>query len=461
MPPKAASFVCALAIFWLFREDRKRNGGSWAMYLPLCWAFIIASKPISLWFGYGNAYEGSESYLEGSPFDRIFFLSLIVGAWVVVAKRGVNWGTVFQHNRWLCWYFLYLGVSALWSDYPFGSFKRWIKDSGNVVMVLVVLTEKNPMQAVKSLLGRCAFLVVLLSVLLIKYYPDLGRYYDRWTYQPHFGGVTTDKNLLGMSLFVCALSLMWMAMEAYPGIRSRQGKKEFCGYAVLLGLSFWLLVKAQSSTALACSVLGGFILLGARIPFVRSKAQRLGVYCIVIVASVLLLNTVLDLTGALVAILGRDLTFTGRTTIWQSVLNEDINPLFGTGFYSFWMGDRAERLSAKYHYLLNEAHNGYIETYLNSGLIGLGLLFCLFISAISRTQKEVATGSTFGALKLAFLVANLIYNITEAAFDRLDLLWFGLLLMLTQYPGQTISEVSQDAVPEPLDPLGKLETQSI
>jgi hypothetical protein len=37
---------------------------------------------------------------------------------------------------------------------------------------------------------------------------------------------------------------------------------------------------------------------------------------------------------------------------------------------------------------------------------------------------------------MAFLVANIVYNLTEAAFDRLDLLWFMLLLMIIQYPPQ-------------------------
>jgi hypothetical protein len=44
------------------------------------------------------------------------------------------------------------------------------------------------------------------------------------------------------------------------------------------------------------------------------------------------------------------------------------------GFYSFWTAERIERLSSKYFYDLTEAHNGYIEVYLNGGLIGW--LYC-------------------------------------------------------------------------------------
>ena len=44
-------------------------------------------------------------------------------------------------------------------------------------MVLVILTEKRPYEAVGVILRRLAFLLLPLSVLFIRYYPDLGREY--------------------------------------------------------------------------------------------------------------------------------------------------------------------------------------------------------------------------------------------------------------------------------------------
>ena len=66
-------------------------------------------------------------------------------------------------------------VSLLWSDFPDVAFKRWTKALGDLVMVLVVLSDREPISAVKRLFSRTEFLLIPLSVLLIKYYPTLGR----------------------------------------------------------------------------------------------------------------------------------------------------------------------------------------------------------------------------------------------------------------------------------------------
>ena len=128
------------------------------------------------------------------------------------------------------------------------------------------------------------------------------------------------------------------------------------------------------------------------------------------------------------------MTFTGRTDIWQSVLAEKSNPIIGVGFYSFWLGDRVERLSEKYFYHLNEAHNGYLETYLNSGLIGVALLLMVFGAALKDTKTGLARGNHYAMLRYAFIVAAAWYNMSEAAFDRLDLIWFVLVLFFLRPP---------------------------
>ena len=135
----------------------------------------------------------------------------VAGALVLIRRR-VNWNTLVAGNIWLFVFFLYWVVSVAWSDYPFVGLKRWIKDMGNLIMVLVILTEADPIQTVKTVFTRCAFVLLPLSVLFIKYYPDLGRYYSRWTWEPVYCGVTTEKNALGCLVLVCGLFLGAFAM---------------------------------------------------------------------------------------------------------------------------------------------------------------------------------------------------------------------------------------------------------
>ena len=438
MPRNLALITCLAFILWLLARYQKRQKGvSTAVWIPVLWALMLGSRPVSIWLGIGKQLNTLDDYLEGSPFDRLVFLVLITAGFLILSKRRANWQSIILNNRWLFLYFLYLGISTVWSDYSFLSFKRWVKDFGHLVLALVILSEDDPTEAVKAVLARCSYVLIPLSVLFIKYYPDLGRYYDSWTYQPHYSGVTTDKNMLGMVVFSCGLFLFWMLIE----LRNRETQdRDMLGmfvHLVLMLMVLWLLAKAQSSTALSCGILGACILLGMRLPAIRSRVRRLGVYIFAFLLLLLLLQVTFDLGAIFVKAVGRDLTFTGRTEIWKATLNEDINPLFGVGYYSFWLGDRSERLSEKYYYLLNEAHNGYLETYLNNGLIGLLLLTVVFVSAAKRIHRRIIVyaKSNYEALRLAFLVAALAYNMTEVVFDRLNLVWFVFLLLIMRYPG--------------------------
>src|SRR5688572_22282450 len=129
MPPKVALAVFGAFIAWLIiRDVKQRRDVSHAIWIPIFWLVIIGSRPITSWFGFDAGINNADDYLEGSPFDRLFFLSLIVMGAGVLAGRTGRLAELLRDNRWVTIYFLYLGISCLWSDYGFTSFKRWIKD---------------------------------------------------------------------------------------------------------------------------------------------------------------------------------------------------------------------------------------------------------------------------------------------------------------------------------------------
>ena len=51
-------------------------------------------------------------------------------------------------------YFSILCISILWSDYPFVAFKHWNKGIGDIVMVLIILTDPILYAALKRVLNR-------------------------------------------------------------------------------------------------------------------------------------------------------------------------------------------------------------------------------------------------------------------------------------------------------------------
>ena len=78
----------------------------------------------------------------------------------------------------------------------------------------------------------------------------------------------------------------------------------------------------------------------------------------------------------------------------------------------------------------NEAHNGYIEVYLNLGLLGLGFIALLLGQGYLKTVSAFSRDPALGGLLVAYFVTEVTYNFTEAGFRMLHLEWFFLLLSI-------------------------------
>jgi O-antigen ligase len=135
--------------------------------------------------------------------------------------------------------------------------------------------------------------------------------------------------------------------------------------------------------------------------------------------------------------LGRNSTLTGRTDIWAALLTVHINPVLGTGFESFWLGERLTYLwTFPIVNGITEAHNGYLEMYLNLGIVGVALLAVLIWTGFRNVLRLLERNPDEGRLRLGYFVIAMIYNFTEAGFRSTDLIWIGFILAVTSLPKQ-------------------------
>jgi exopolysaccharide production protein ExoQ len=142
MPPAIALCLCVGFVVWLFaRDSRQHVKISCALWIPLGWVFIIGSRPASLWLGVPSPYDNA-GVIQDSLVDKALYLFLIGAGLTVLVRRRLRWRNVIRNNKWLFAYFVYFGASVLWSDESLVAFKRWIKDFGNVVMVLVIVVKR-------------------------------------------------------------------------------------------------------------------------------------------------------------------------------------------------------------------------------------------------------------------------------------------------------------------------------
>jgi O-antigen ligase len=135
------------------------------------------------------------------------------------------------------------------------------------------------------------------------------------------------------------------------------------------------------------------------------------------------------INGEIAGMVGRNANLTGRTDLWKFLLSMHTNPALGAGYESFWLGPRLAAVWARFvGGGINEAHNGYLETYINLGFIGLMLLSVFLIASYRNIGRALSSGSSLGSLSLALWTVLLFYNVTESAFRGSQLMWVVFLL---------------------------------
>jgi O-antigen ligase len=391
------------------------------------WLLIAGSRMVSDWLNLQPPTANADVYIDGSPLDRNILTALLLAGVIVLIRRGPKVLALLQNNGALTLFFLYCALSILWSDFPEVAFKRWIKSVGDLVMVLVVLSDGDSLAALKRVLSRTAFLLVPLSVLFIKYYPDLGRVYSRWTWTPSWTGVATDKNMLGMTCLVFGLASSWRFLSAFHASKSRSRTRLLVAHGAVVATTLWLLEKCNSMTSLSCFLLCSGLMVAMNFRFVsrRPAVVHLLIFGAISTAIAALF---LDLGSALLSTMGRDPTLTGRTDLWRHVLPMNQHSLIGTGFASFWLGPRLESLWSIYWWQPTESHNGYLEIFLNLGWVGV-VLFAIVLGTTYRNAIRLfRVDPETGSFVLAYFVVGIAYNFTEAAFKTMNLVWIAFML---------------------------------
>jgi exopolysaccharide production protein ExoQ len=434
MNPYIAAFICTCGIVGLFYLDRDNKvRTSKALWLPIIYLAMIGSRPVSAWFGLTWADAAVSTSAEGSPIDAAIFGVLLLAAVGVLISRWRRVSVLLFSNWIILIYFAYCFLSITWAYQPEIAFKRWIKATDDLAMVLIIVTDPRPVAALRRLVSRVGFVLLPTSVLLIKYFPLLGRQYspDGMLMST---GVTMNKNELGVTVLVIALCTLWSLTTLREAPKTPDRRRHLIAHVVLLGFGILLLRMANSATSLACFVLGaGFIFVATRRAIRRRPARVHALAFAIVFAAALTL--VVGAVPEVARILGRQSNLSGRTEIWAAVLPQVPNPIIGAGFESFWISPNVVKfqqgLAGWWHpEQLNEAHNGYIEVYLNLGWIGIVLIASILISGYWRGVKAFRRDQRLGALMLSYVIASSVYGITEAGFRMLDPMWLFLLLAI-------------------------------
>ena len=415
MPPILALILCTAFVLFLLRIDREQSVEvSSVLWVPTVWMLYTSSKPLAAWFGVSG-----ENMEAGSPWDRSFQIALIVLGLCILTFGQREWRGLLGRQPWLKALVAYILISVLWSDIPFISLKRSLREVLAVLMGLLIATEFDPRQSLVALFRRTIYILIPFSLLLIKYYPDLGAQYGRWSGKLMWIGVAMQKNGLGLLCLLSAFFLVWTFACRWLGLERPPVKYQKSAELFLLGLSLWLLKGAEgaysaTSVAVLVAVLAAFGGL-----LWRHRSQKIpGAVAIAFVLGFLIVWGIAAPLGgvsqlaSLTSTVGRDATLTGRTEIWAGLLPAAMdNPVFGCGFGGFWTTEMAET------HLENSAHNGYLDSLLQLGFVGLLLLAGFLISSGLQARQLLAQDFAYGSLWLCCLIMAVLHNISESSFD--------------------------------------------
>jgi O-antigen ligase len=179
-----------------------------------------------------------------------------------------------------------------------------------------------------------------------------------------------------------------------------------------------LIVGAQSATALVLAAIlamnAVLLVLAYRLPQMLKPLPLVLALAVAVVAMLVLPDYLLGLVG-------KDPTLTGRLPLWRTVfLSIQERPLLGYGYGAFWRGwaGPSARVWTLHLWEPPHAHNGYLDLWLDLGLVGLALGLGLLaitlarglLTSLARTQKE---SHRFAYLFAVFFFA---FNVVQSAY---------------------------------------------
>lgn len=378
---------------------------------------------------------GSATALQGNPKLLVFYYVVYVVTFFLVLARWKSAVRVVMKNKLLFVLMFITLASVFWSDAPTVTLRRSLALIGTNLVGVYLSTRYN-LKDQLHLLAWALGIGVVLSIVFALALPSYG--IMSGTHQGAWRGVYMHKNPMGRIMDLSAMVFLLLAIT-----RHKYRWIMWAGF----GLSVSLILLSTSKTALS-----GFLTLLLLLPLYRAWRWRptravpffISVIIIGGSAATLFLENAEIILGAI----GRDLTFTGRTDLWVSVLDKILErPWLGYGFGGFWLGWNGESADV---WALNtwgppHAHNGFLDLLLDLGLLGF-LVFALnFLIVCARAITWArSTRTSEGFWPLIYLTFMLLFNQTESTILVQHSIFWALYLAIACSP-----IIQHDKVVEP------------
>jgi exopolysaccharide production protein ExoQ len=355
--------------------------------------------------------------LTARPEARIFWPAMVA---ISVALAGQNRArlTLPPHIICLLAYLAFAGASVLWAFSPDRSFVRFVQQ----VMILTSIVLPALLAGRTADMMRALFLCFAFALILNLYFVFQGSstivMYGSKLVNIGFQGYFEGKNYLGE----CgAVAFLLSLHEIFA-----RGWRRLFGI-IVVALAFFLVYLSNSKTALSLALVCPFL---ATIGLIVRKLTGVSVALILLSIPLcfMLLSHVSNFNfERLSYMLYGDSSLTGRTVIWDFADTEIArSPLVGWGYQSFWLVPDSPAVTDAPGWvkMMPNAHNGYIDTKIEMGYIGLAFLLAFLLATIHAVGRVADRDPVRARLLLSLALFIILYNFFESLWMRaFEFLW--------------------------------------
>ncbi|MFC5930735.1 O-antigen ligase family protein [Cryobacterium melibiosiphilum] len=358
---------------------------------------------------------------------------------LVTQKSALNWR---RFPKTLVAFMALATLSIAWSFYPaaaaLGVTLQWITTLAAVFLALTLTWAellRTLAAALRWVLGLSIlfelFVAAVIRGPILPFFVDYSDYGDEkipqafyWSRALLFDGgpiegIVASRNLLG---FVALLAVIVFGVQ----LAAKTVKR---GWAVAwLVFAIGMLVLTRSATVTLSTAFVVVVLAFALWTRHAHPQHRRPIYATAAAAIVLAGTGLLVFSSQLLGLLGKSEDLTGRFDIWNSVTDlASERPIFGWGWVSYWnpfvepFAGLAERKGVVYL----QAHNAWLDVWLQLGIVGVVILALLALStlwrawflAVDRPRLGIADTTPYAAsalLPLLLLAALLAQSMAES-----------------------------------------------
>jgi exopolysaccharide production protein ExoQ len=389
-------------------EGSPLSGVFGAFEAGVCIVGIMMLLEVVRFFVTGNsaAYDPLDP-AAGNPMARAAWYPFYLALLAVAALR---WREMLASLRPAALIYVLLAFSALstlWSIAPELTSRRMIAMVFTVLFG-VYLAMRGPWLSSLRLIGAAAFLVAVLHLIVVLVMPGLA--IDHAVHIGAWKGMASEKNALGGDMARAGVVLLALAHL------DRARRWTWTAGFVLSAI----VVIGSTSTTAALALALVLVSFGLYLIARRSVAVALGMLYVGVVCFGGLIVAITLFPAQITALLGKDITLTGRTDIWLACWDAIVKrPWTGYGVGAFWLDIRGPSYYVRevLEWEVPSAHNNWLEIGLGLGVPGILLLAVIMVSGmVGGAVRMVSLRDPWILIALTQL---LLFSFSESV-----ILWF-------------------------------------